>query len=107
MFRRVLETGKKAMFIVPFIAIAREKTMYFEHLCEMPPGMPRHLKVKGLFGCSGDVVGTANIVVCTFEKASSIINKAQLDGKLSESSHFCVPALCSHDYLYTPQRTSV
>jgi DNA polymerase theta len=95
MIRRVLSTGKKALFIVPFVSIAQEKTALFQEvfkLCRFQH--ERRVRVQGFFGLSGgDTVVNVDVAICTFEKANAIINKSLLSGCLRTCA---IPATVIH-----------
>lgn len=72
MIKTVLEQHRKALFILPFISVVREKMHYLQDLLS-----PSGLSVEGFFGgytppCAFDAI---HIAVCTIEKANSIVNK--------------------------------
>ena len=64
--------GKKAMFIQPFVSVAREKMFALKSLCE-----GTGLNVDGYMSGHRPPGGVSkvDIVVCTIEKANNIINR--------------------------------
>jgi DNA polymerase theta len=86
MVHRILKTHRKALFVVPYVSIAREKTAYFHSLFgPKPSSTSQGLKVKGYYGLQGgDTLGSTDIAVCTIEKANAVINKSLASGKLCE-----------------------
>lgn len=79
--KNVIERRKKALFIVPFVSIVREKINYLQELLTSSG-----VRVDGFFsgyyparGCD-----SLDIIVGTFEKANSIINRMLEENKLEE-----------------------
>ncbi len=72
MIKRVLETGKKAILILPFVALAREKMFALQALLKDLP-----VRVHGFMGSQSPQGGLkrADVAVCTIEKANGIINR--------------------------------
>lgn len=81
MIKNVLERRKKAIFILPFVSIVREKTNYLQELMTSSG-----VKVDGYYGGYYPPRGfdSLDIIVGTFEKANSIINRMLEDNKLEE-----------------------
>ena len=72
MIKRVLELGKKAMMILPFISVAREKMFSLQELfgdCGV--------RVEGFMGAYNPAGGfqQVDIAICTIERANSLINR--------------------------------
>ncbi|XP_047322143.1 helicase and polymerase-containing protein TEBICHI [Impatiens glandulifera] len=81
MLRRVLNTGKIAFLVLPYVSICAEKATHLEVLLE-----PLGKHVRSYFGSQGG--GTlpkdTAVAVCTIEKANSLINRLLEEGRLSE-----------------------
>ncbi|XP_053712085.1 DNA polymerase theta-like isoform X2 [Synchiropus splendidus] len=72
MLKRVLETKRKALFILPFVSVAKEKMLYLQSVFE-----EAGVRVEGYMGSTSAAGGFAalDIAVCTIEKANSLINR--------------------------------
>ncbi|XP_068756266.1 DNA polymerase theta-like [Montipora capricornis] len=72
MLKRVLETKRKAFFILPFISVAREKMFYLQRLYQ-----EAGVRVDGYMGSHAPPGGliSVDIAVCTIEKANSLLNR--------------------------------
>ncbi|KAF7666225.1 hypothetical protein LDENG_00114630 [Lucifuga dentata] len=72
MLKRVLETKRKALFILPFVSVAKEKMHYFQSVFE-----ETGIRVEGYMGSTSASGGFAalDVAVCTIEKANSLINR--------------------------------
>ncbi|XP_038613775.1 DNA polymerase theta [Tachyglossus aculeatus] len=70
--KKVLETRKKALFILPFISVAKEKKYYLENLFEEVG-----LQVGGYMGSSSPAgrFSSLDVAVCTIERANGLINR--------------------------------
>uniref|UniRef100_A0A182JNC4 DNA polymerase theta n=1 Tax=Anopheles christyi TaxID=43041 RepID=A0A182JNC4_9DIPT len=70
--KTITERKLKAMLILPFVAVAREKMLYLKDLME-PGGM----RVEGFYGGYHPPGGfeSVDLAVCTIEKANSIVNR--------------------------------
>ncbi|XP_069616586.1 DNA polymerase theta [Ranitomeya imitator] len=70
--KRVLETRKKAIFILPFISVAKEKTLYLQNLFQEVG-----VRVGGYMGGSAPAGGftSLDVAVCTIEKANGLVNR--------------------------------
>ncbi|ETN63551.1 DNA polymerase theta [Anopheles darlingi] len=70
--KTIAERQRKCLLILPFVAVAREKTHYLQQL--LGPGGWR---VEGFYGGSHPPGGfeSVDLAVCTIEKANSIINR--------------------------------
>ncbi|OQR69619.1 DNA polymerase theta-like [Tropilaelaps mercedesae] len=79
MLKRVLETRKKAIMILPFVSVTREKMFYFQNLFSSGG-----LRVGGYMGSHFPVGGfqTVDIAVCTIEKANALVNKLLQENEL-------------------------
>ncbi|XP_073433090.1 DNA polymerase theta isoform X2 [Dendrobates tinctorius] len=70
--KRVLETRKKAIFILPFVSVAKEKTLYLQNLFQEVG-----VRVGGYMGGSAPAGGftSLDVAVCTIEKANGLVNR--------------------------------
>ncbi|XP_075710826.1 DNA polymerase theta [Rhinoderma darwinii] len=70
--KRVLETRKKAIFILPFVSVAKEKTFYLQNLFQEVG-----VRVGGYMGSSAPTSGftSLDVAVCTIEKANGLVNR--------------------------------
>ncbi|CAG7822735.1 unnamed protein product [Allacma fusca] len=81
MLKRVLELGKKAIMILPFVSVAREKMYSLQELFG-----DAGVKVEGFMGSYNPPGGfkSVDIAICTIEKANSLINRLLTEGNLSQ-----------------------
>uniref|UniRef100_B3P470 DNA polymerase theta n=1 Tax=Drosophila erecta TaxID=7220 RepID=B3P470_DROER len=79
LLKTVLERGKKALLILPFISVVREKMFYLQDLLT-----PAGYRVEGFYGGYTPPGGfeSLHVAICTIEKANSIVNKLMEQGKL-------------------------
>ncbi|XP_057700008.1 DNA polymerase theta [Corythoichthys intestinalis] len=72
MLKRVLETKRKALFILPFVSVAKEKMQYLQSVFA-----EAGVRVDGFMGNTSASGGftAVDVAVCTIEKANSIINR--------------------------------
>ncbi|XP_037530280.1 DNA polymerase theta [Nematolebias whitei] len=72
MLKRILETRRKALFILPFVSVAKEKMLYLQSVFE-----EAGVRVEGYMGSTSAAGGftTLDVAVCTIEKANSLINR--------------------------------
>lgn len=79
MLKRVVETKKKVIMILPFVSVAREKVLYLQNMFQ-----DVGIAVDGYFGNQAPQGGlsTMDIAVCTIEKANGIINKLMEEKKI-------------------------
>ncbi|XP_054858086.1 DNA polymerase theta [Eublepharis macularius] len=70
--KRVLETRKKALFILPFISVAKEKKLYLQALFQ-----EAGVRVEGYIGNISPAVGFSalDVAICTIERANSLVNR--------------------------------
>ncbi|XP_060092287.1 DNA polymerase theta [Heteronotia binoei] len=70
--KRVLETRRKALFILPFISVAKEKKFYLQALFQ-----EAGVRVEGYVGNISPAVrfSALDVAVCTIERANSLINR--------------------------------
>ncbi|XP_055612161.1 DNA polymerase theta [Uranotaenia lowii] len=79
--KTVVERKRKAILILPFVAVAREKMFYLQELLS-----PAGVRVEGFFGGHSPPGGfdSVDIAVCTIEKANSITNRLLEQQKLAD-----------------------
>ena len=74
MLKRVLETRKKAIFILPYVAVSREKVVSLDAIYG-----EAGLKIGGFMGSYSHSppggFAAVDVAVCTIEKANSMINR--------------------------------
>ncbi|CAF2131488.1 unnamed protein product [Rotaria magnacalcarata] len=72
LIKSVLETKRKALFIEPYVSIVQEKANYFRKLFSS-----LHLRIASYAGSSDshNAFSNSHIIICTIEKANSIINR--------------------------------
>uniref|UniRef100_A0A672S859 DNA polymerase theta n=1 Tax=Sinocyclocheilus grahami TaxID=75366 RepID=A0A672S859_SINGR len=77
--KRVLETRQKAMFILPFVSVAREKMFYLQNVFQEVG-----VRVEGYMGNTSATGGFSalDVAVCTIEKANGLINRLIEEDKL-------------------------
>ncbi|XP_019382601.1 PREDICTED: DNA polymerase theta isoform X1 [Gavialis gangeticus] len=70
--KRVLETHKKALFILPFVSVAKEKKYYLQALFQEVG-----VQVEGYMGSASPAgrFSTLDVAVCTIERANGLINR--------------------------------
>uniref|UniRef100_A0A5K3F6N0 POLAc domain-containing protein n=1 Tax=Mesocestoides corti TaxID=53468 RepID=A0A5K3F6N0_MESCO len=81
MLKRVLTTNKKAIFILPYVSVSREKVTSLQNIF----GGAR-LRVGGFMGGVNPSGGLASVdvAVCTIEKANNMVNRLIEDERLSD-----------------------
>uniref|UniRef100_A0A914VNS9 DEAD/DEAH box helicase domain-containing protein n=1 Tax=Plectus sambesii TaxID=2011161 RepID=A0A914VNS9_9BILA len=79
--KRTLETKKKALFILPYVSVAREKLLALQKVFRSVG-----LKVDGYIGASTPTTGLDrwSAAVCTIEKANGLINRIIDDNALND-----------------------
>uniref|UniRef100_A0A803LBW8 Helicase and polymerase-containing protein TEBICHI n=1 Tax=Chenopodium quinoa TaxID=63459 RepID=A0A803LBW8_CHEQI len=81
MLRRVIDSGKIALLVLPYVSICVEKAEHLEVLLE-----PLGKHVRSYYGNQGG--GTlpkdTSVAVCTIEKANSLVNRLLEEDRLSE-----------------------
>ncbi|XP_054985461.1 DNA polymerase theta [Sorex araneus] len=77
--KRVLEIRKKALFILPFVSVAKEKKYYLQSLFQEVG-----IKVDGYMGSTSPArhFSSLDIAVCTIERANGLINRLIEENKL-------------------------
>ncbi|XP_067896935.1 DNA polymerase theta isoform X2 [Heterodontus francisci] len=79
--KRVLERRKKALFILPFVSVAKEKMYYLQNLFQ-----EAMVRVEGYIGSTSPAGGfsSLDIAVCTIEKANGLINRIIEEEKMDQ-----------------------
>ncbi|KAM9225840.1 DNA polymerase theta [Dugong dugon] len=77
--KRVLETRKKALFILPFVSVAKEKKYYLQSLFQEVG-----IKVDGYMGSTSPTghFSSLDIAICTIERANGLINRLIGENKM-------------------------
>ncbi|CAO2631996.1 DNA polymerase theta [Lemmus lemmus] len=77
--KRVLEMRKKALFILPFVSVAKEKKCYLQSLFQEVG-----IKVDGYMGSASPSrrFSALDIAVCTIERANGLINRLIEENKM-------------------------
>ncbi|XP_039699075.1 DNA polymerase theta isoform X2 [Pteropus medius] len=77
--KRVLEMRKKALFILPFVSVAKEKKFYLQSLFQEVG-----IKVDGYMGSTSPKghFSSLDIAVCTIERANGLVNRLIEENKL-------------------------
>ncbi|XP_061687018.1 DNA polymerase theta isoform X2 [Syngnathoides biaculeatus] len=80
MLKRVLETKRKALLILPFVSVAKEKMRYLQSVFE-----EAGVRVDGFMGSTSAAGGfsAVDVAVCTIEKANSLVNRLIEEGDLA------------------------
>ncbi|XP_055341716.1 DNA polymerase theta-like [Paramacrobiotus metropolitanus] len=81
LLKRVVETKRKGLLVLPFVALAQEKLTGLQRLLK-----GSGLRVGGYIGNSNPRGGLAllDVAVCTIERANSLVNRLMKEGKLQE-----------------------
>lgn len=79
--KNIIERKKKAIIILPFISVVREKMFYLQDLLT-----PAGICVEGFYGGYKPAVtfDKIHVAICTIEKANSIINKLLEQDKIND-----------------------
>ncbi|XP_012425409.5 DNA polymerase theta [Taeniopygia guttata] len=77
--KRVLETHKKALLILPFVSVAKEKKRYLQALFQEVD-----VRVEGYMGSMAPAgrFSALDVAVCTIEKANGLINRLIEENKM-------------------------
>ncbi|XP_063250098.1 DNA polymerase theta [Prinia subflava] len=77
--KRVLETRKKALLILPFVSVAKEKKCYLQALFQEVD-----VRVEGYMGSMAPAgrFSALDVAVCTIEKANGLINRLIEENKM-------------------------
>ena len=90
--KRVIESGKKALLILPFVALAREKMFHLQHVLG-----DTGIRVEGFMGSISPAGGikVADIGVATIEKANGIVNRSDsLQDNFANFHPSCTMYIC-------------
>ncbi|XP_034148917.1 DNA polymerase theta [Esox lucius] len=81
MLKRVLETRKKALFILPFVSLAKEKMTYLQSVFS-----EAGVCVEGYMGSRSAPGGfrSLDVAVCTIEKANSLLNRLMEEDSMTQ-----------------------
>ncbi|XP_067849109.1 DNA polymerase theta [Heptranchias perlo] len=79
--KTVLERRKKALFILPFVSVAKEKMYYLQNLFQEAV-----VRVEGYMGSTSPAGGfsSLDVAVCTIEKANGLINRIIEEEKMDQ-----------------------
>ena len=90
MMKRVFETQKKALLILPFVSLAREKMFHLQSVLR-----DAGIRVEGFMGSQSPAGGlkTTDIAVATIEKANSLVNRLLEEDTLDSLSCVVVDEL--------------
>ncbi|XP_055500258.1 DNA polymerase theta [Leucoraja erinacea] len=79
--KRVLERRKKALFILPFVSVAKEKMYYLQNLFQ-----EAMMRVEGYMGSTSPAGGfsSLDVAVCTIEKANGLVNRVIEEDKVDQ-----------------------
>ncbi|MBN3292061.1 DPOLQ polymerase, partial [Polypterus senegalus] len=77
--KRVIESRKKALFILPFVSVAKEKMYYLQNLFQ-----EANVRVEGYMGSMSPAGGFSSwdVAICTIEKANGLINRLIEENKM-------------------------
>ncbi|XP_057525105.1 helicase and polymerase-containing protein TEBICHI isoform X3 [Amaranthus tricolor] len=81
MLRRVIDSGKIALLVLPYVSICVEKAEHLEVLLE-PIG--KHVRTYYGSQGGGTLPKDTSVAVCTIEKANSLVNRLLEEDRLSE-----------------------
>ncbi|ELT96621.1 hypothetical protein CAPTEDRAFT_226809 [Capitella teleta] len=81
MLKRFLRTKRKAIFILPFVSVVREKVHYLQDMFQ-----DAGVRVDGFMGGQNPAGGLkmVDIAVCTIEKANSLINRLMEEREMAQ-----------------------
>ncbi|XP_055348119.1 DNA polymerase theta-like [Paramacrobiotus metropolitanus] len=81
LLKRVVESGKKGLFVLPFVALAQEKLATLRRLLN-----DSDVRVGGFIGNTSPPGGLAllDVAICTIERANSLVNRLMKEGKLRQ-----------------------
>ena len=73
----VLDTGKKALYVLPSMALVKKKTSYMRDLLSK-----EGIRVEGFGSDPAGGLGVTDIAVATIEKANNLVNSLVEEGRL-------------------------
>ena len=75
----MFESGKKALLILPFVSLAREKMFHLQSILR-----DAGIRVEGFMASSAPAGGlkVTDIAVATIEKANGLVNRLMEEGQL-------------------------
>ncbi|XP_070182713.1 helicase POLQ-like [Littorina saxatilis] len=81
MLKRVLETRRKALFILPFVSVTREKMISLQRLYQ-----DAGVRVGGFMGSHSPAGGfhSLDVAVCTIEKGNGLVNRLMEENRIDE-----------------------
>ena len=79
MLRSHLRTRKKAIMVVPYVSIVREKTQWLNHVLG-----PHGIRVQEFHGITGGDMEKADIAICTMEKANALVNRLMAEAQMNQ-----------------------
>ncbi|CAM1292012.1 POLQ (predicted) [Pycnogonum litorale] len=90
MLKTVLERKKKAIMILPFVSVVREKMITLQKLFQ-----ESGIKVDGYMGNHNPIGGfnSVDIAICTIEKANSLVNRLLEESQLHQLGLLAVDEL--------------
>ena len=79
MLRSHLRLKKKAILVVPYVSIVREKAKWLDYV------LGSHgIRVQEFHGITGGDMDKADMAVCTMEKANALVNRLMADGQMNQ-----------------------
>lgn len=87
MLKRVLETRRKALFILPFVSVTREKMISLQRLYQ-----DAGVRVGGFMGSHSPAGGfhSLDVAVCTIEKGNGLVNRLMEENRIDELGRLTV-----------------
>ncbi|XP_021338869.1 DNA polymerase theta-like isoform X1 [Mizuhopecten yessoensis] len=79
--KRIVETKKKAIIILPFVSVTREKMFYLQELYQ-----DAGIRVNGFMGSHSPPGGlsSVDVAVCTIEKGNGLVNRMLEENSLDQ-----------------------
>ncbi len=79
MLRSHLRLRKKAILVVPYVSIVREKAKWLDRV------LGSHgIRVQEFHGITGGDMDKADMAVCTMEKANALVNRLMAEGQMNQ-----------------------
>ena len=79
MVRNHLRNKKKAILVVPYVSIVREKARWLDHVLG-----PHGIRVQEFHGITGGDMDKSDMAICTMEKANALVNRLMTDGQMNQ-----------------------